>query len=371
MKKKQKNKREIALRLYIILCLGYNNLGLYKAYQKRHCELENPYHEITVSFDTMTELEKNNFLDEYFLNLKNYPLVKEGLKLDPGMFKELKKVLLNNPYIDLEKIADFISITKVEHVDEANGACLGQVNKQEKVLYDEQTIYLYKYQVENDFKKEITDTNVYFHELIHAIFPSIKDNDFFEEAITDLILEECYVVANIGYPTYRILLKMWCETFGIDVFLKMRATGEIDSFKQALKNLDYTEKEIDNVLNHLNNYSYVYDKLLELNVNNQISPKTRFEYLGQFHQILLQDIKNVYERQYQRSMDENPIMKVYYEQLKYYGKENQRQYKAYYFTNQKDDDYIWWFDEFDKIHKEYLKGENYNLEEEEPKKFIK
>lgn len=347
-----------------VLIWGYI---LYQIYDVNEKKQSNPYHDVTIDLSSMNDEEKKIYLQNYFEKLSDYPLF-TNIKSDAAsaiINDDLIQLCLNNKYIDYNDLSDRIAVTTVNYSNQKSDIFLGQTHRRHifylpKTIYEDIEVIIYGKSTELSLK------STYYHEMIHAIFPRIKDSRFFDETLTDIIEKECFEEEDQSYGRINPITKMWIETLGEDVFMNMRATGKLDSFKDSLKKLGYTQNDIDNILTNLNNIiNLFYDYLKNGDYSCCFNLKKEIEEA-------IKNIENAYQIQYGRKLEDNIIMKSYIYNIKgYFENVEDCYYYVDYFTSNENGKSIYWFNEEADNVDINLTDSDYNLENGEPKKLRK
>ncbi len=378
-KKKIKNGSMIVMQIYIISNLATFDYKLFHIYQTLKIVCENPYHRFEGNIQTLNTMDQQYFIQGYLKDLEDYPLLEQAEKIDQDMFFHIQNLCLNNPYVDYAKMADRIALTQVKYsnvVNKKDETVQGTTEKTylpwDSSMEVGSTVHIYNLE-----KQKYHLNEIYYHELIHALFPLIQ-HPFLEEGLTDIMTREAYPYDDktLGYLEHNLILKMWIETLGPDVFLQMRATGSLDSFKQALLDLDYSEEEISNMLSLMEGAhkisrasSYIQEckrKYPDLiNEDQTVNLNVQKVYEEAYFKQLMIDVEDVYERRYHKSALENMIMCCYKNKLlKYYdSKRPDGSYDATYFEHPKRGSEIIWEDELEGKQRIPLREKDYNLSE--------
>lgn len=287
----------------IIICLIIINVFLLSIYFNGKINMfYSPYHNFPITWNNISNKEK--FLDNYINKLKEYDLFKIAYKLDSNMIdKSLKNILLNNEYIDLNNISDYSSITKVNFYN--NEKYEGETFGYKTIIFDD----IYKINV------KIYDDNptVYYHELLHALFPWKEDKyNFISEAIVSIMVDESYKIDNNLYYNEKIMMKMWIELLGVDTFKQVLVNGNVDSFKNSLLENNISNTKIDEILNNMDLY---HQLLLKENKLDNI-----------YLEDCINDIIYVNKIINNKSFNENKILDAYMKEI---YKENSNLYYVY------------------------------------------
>ncbi len=307
--------------------------------------------------------------------------------------KEIRNILISNPYIDYENLYERILCNRVVLHSEpsSNPAVVGQTVSFEgafltNFLFDivpNSIIDIYDVNMHNSKNKEALKST-YIHESIHMMFPNIE-SPFFSEALATQIENETPFVHSESYTLHLPLIKMWYEVLGSDVFKKVVATGELQSFIDSLSDLGIDEEKASTIIDKLNDIHYLYlasieseeNVLLIRNLNSKykdmfngekVDKQMLKKYLKSAAEQAINDIDEAYFRQYGKSSRENPIMTAYREQLLYYVDNNSsKYYYDYHYLiddyNYMNDDKITFYDaETNKFTTHKLQDDDYNLD---------
>lgn len=139
------------------------------------------------------------------------------------------------------------------------------------------------------------------HEFAHAITSRIHDGSktlySFEEAIASILADEFSVgTYNTSYRDLAVMVRMLIEIVGVEPFYDMMINGNIDSLKEAIKNID-SNFHIDDIL-------YPMDVIYEENTfSDEPNPILINSYIP--------NIIQLYETKYQTSYIENQAMNYY------------------------------------------------------------
>lgn len=139
------------------------------------------------------------------------------------------------------------------------------------------------------------------HEIAHAfskrILNGMQPLYSFEEGLASILSDEYGNVFNSSYRDTATVLKMLMEVVGTEPFYHMMTTGNIDSLKEALANID-PNVDIDQLLSDIETIyqdgGYMSYNTSQL-INNHYIPT----------------IQNLYEKKYQTSMYDNTAMNYY------------------------------------------------------------
>lgn len=261
-----------------------------------------PYHNFPIIWNDVSD--KEAFLDSYINKLKQYDLFEKAYKLDSNMIdKSLKSILLNNEYIDLKKISDYSSITKVGFYNNENYE--GETFGYKTIFFND----IYKI----DVKIYEDSPTVYYHELLHALFPWKEDKyNFLSEAIVSIMVDESYKIDNNLYYNEKIMMKMWIELLGVNTFKQVLVNGNVDSFKNSLLEYNVSSAKIDEILNNMDLYHQLL--LKEKQLDNIYLEKC------------LNDINDIYRYLNSNNLEENKILDAYMKEI---YKENDNLYYVY------------------------------------------
>lgn len=387
MEKKKQKKFGILLRFILIFDFIVWDAQLLKWYLELYPIISNPYHNLKIDMNQLSLENQENFINQYIEDLSEYQLFEHAEKIQKDMLENLKLVCLSNPYIDYSDLADRVASTTVEYKEDRGQHVSGKTYNYTFFLSSapiKQEVFIYGLNKKNNWFIQPT----YFHELIHALFPPIKDSNFFEEALTDIITNECSDDRSIGYPLHRALGKMWIETLGVDIFKEMRATGNIDPFKDVLLHLGYSKNDVTNFIKRMNEFHWLYMMQFDpssaaeklegnypqiYNEDQTINEKVLKTFVKTKMNQLIDDVEDVFQKQYQQDPAYNIIMSAYKSQL--LSDDNPQityiYYDTYYFTDQEVEyPHIWWVD--GDTHCQYsLTSDDFNLIDEKPKTLIK
>ncbi len=282
----------------IIFLIIINFIMLYVYFDGKIKMFYSPYHNFPVSWIDIEN--KEEFLNNYLDKLKQYELFKEAYKLDNNMIdKSLKNILLNNNYLDLKKISNNTSITQINFSNNNNYE--GETNGYKTVIFDD----LYKIDV-NIYKQEPT---VYYHELLHALFPwQDKKTNFLSESLVSIMVDESYKIDNNLYYNEKVITKMWIEILGVDIFKQMLVLGNTQPFENKLLKYNISINKIDDILNNMNLY---HQELLKTNNLYNL-------YLDK----CISDIEEVYLKITNNNIESNNVLKAYMMSIYKYGNNN-------------------------------------------------
>ena len=376
---KKKPSLLILSKLIILSELIWLDKRAYEILQMATQAHNHPYNHLEVEVNELPDEDKNEFIMEFIDRMSDTPLFKVANKVDPSMLNELLLYCQNNPYIDYENLATSIAGTKV-YYEPKEGTVTGETQTQQDFfgLFSHSNIYLYSNQEDPSF------ASTYYHEMIHALFPTIDDSSFFEETLTHIITTE-YPSENYSIYEYEgNLTKMWIETLGEDVFYKMRTTGSLDTFYHTLNQLGIQEKQVDSIVQRLNRIHELYlsydnvsraKKLVSIYPDvvkeNTVHNSNILKHIKTLQELALQDIDVAYTKQYGQSYQNNRIMKLY--ETKSFGliqKIPEIYYDTEYFTSKESDD-CYFIKRDDEWSLYELSQEDMNLIDGEPKSLLK
>ena len=136
-------------------------------------KFDNPYLHKEIELANMTEEEKYKTVTKFIKDMEKYETIEVMYDLDPDNLKEaIKNLLMSNPYTDFKMLSDRLATTEVSYDDSLSGGVRGKTMIEENAFYERVVIKLLE-----------PNSEIYFHELIHAIYPTIKDCQFLEETI--------------------------------------------------------------------------------------------------------------------------------------------------------------------------------------------
>lgn len=278
---------------------------------------DNPYLHKEIELANMTEEEKYKTVTKFIKDMEKYETIEVMYDLDPDNLKEaIKNLLMSNPYTDFKMLSDRLATTEVSYDDSLSGGVRGKTMIEENAFYERVVIKLLE-----------PNSEIYFHELIHAIYPTIKDCQFLEETISAQLTSEFYHT-EYDYDEPRMVLKMWLETLGSDVFNKIRATGSLEPLKEELENIGCGNEMITIIISDFNDYFSLYKIYKQgQNIKDETLPKEIYDASGEINLAtarniydskclhLLQNIEYVYQLKYQDTMLNNEQMKLYQDEF--------------------------------------------------------
>lgn len=288
------------VKIFIVFILIINIFVIYIYFDGKMKMFYSPYHNYPIILKDMDN--KEDFIESYFSKLRKYELIDEAYKLDSKIIDtSLTSILLNNDYINLQKISDYISISNVNFYDD-DKLYEGQTTVYKTFVFDE----IYKISV-NIYKNS---PSVYYHELLHTIFPwDNHEYDFFSEALVSIMVDESYKTDNNLYYNEKIITKMWIEILGVDVFKEMIAFGSSEPFIDKLLDLNIAPDKVDSILN---NMDYAHSETLN-----------KYEVYNKYIDLCIDDLDYVYKQIYNEEINSNKILNAYL--IKIYDGENKNE----------------------------------------------
>lgn len=246
---------------FFTACLLGNEL--YDAGEYYYKLYKNPYREqeIELSKD-MTTITRGKQIMQVFDNLSQTEVMQLARKLDPQIISGLENLCEQNPYIDLNLVAERISTIDVSYKKLSNNF-RGLAYQKQRLLF----IGTYIELARNN--PEISQT--LYHELLHVIMPTVDDCTFLEEGISSLWCQKYYGKHLSAYDAQQKIIMLLEVVIGEEPFFEMKSTGSAEPIKKALKSLGYDDTFINQLFFHMDQYQDCYYKLSEAESEREIN----------------------------------------------------------------------------------------------------
>ena len=298
--------------LCVLICIESLICGffIYKlaTRKQRHIEtLENIEMSLDMSTNYVRELlttavnnNKNLNSDEKLFIVNNIPV-----------FVEYKD------YIDVNYLKDKLSTLKIVYKKTGDGS---NGNVRTKGEYNHFTNIITFYNAKSIEKVEPA---TFTHELFHVMQKThYRDrNEYLIETVNTIFNENnTERQEKTLYSNYFVFTKMLIEVIGNEPFNKFQGYTTHEPIVDALVEICGTKKDACVLLDNLNEYKRLYDKMS----NDFVHSKRYIDKLGKIKKDIIKRISIYYEKKYGFSMENDLIMLYYYDYNRFIEKISER-----------------------------------------------
>ena len=220
-------------------------------------------------------------------------------------------------YIDVNYLKDKLSTLKIVYKKNGDGS---NGNVRTKGEYNHFTNIITFYNAKSIEKVEPA---TFTHELFHVMQKThYRDrNEYLIETVNTIFNENnTERQEKTLYSNYFIFTKMLIEVIGNEPFNKFQGYTTHEPIVDALVEICGTKKDACELLDNLNEYKRLYDKMS----NDFVHSKRYIDKLGKIKKDIIKRISIYYEKKYGFSMENDLIMLYYYDYNRFIEKISER-----------------------------------------------